>query len=160
MIVALISAAASSADVRKGEETRLHHGVDPTAELGLLFRDLVGVDDPEPDVLVLQLALHLGGQAVPDLLGSVRAVEQEGGAVSCHIEDIDATEQPELMAGDEVGIAHEVGRIDRARGPNRRCEAVMAPGRLGVVHEVALHELVGCLHDDLGAVLVGADGAV
>ena len=43
---------------RKGEEARLHHCVDPVAELGLRS-DLVGVDHPELNVLVLQLTLHL-----------------------------------------------------------------------------------------------------
>ncbi len=42
---------------RKSEETGLHHCVDPAAELGL-GRDLVCVDHPELNVLVLQLAPH------------------------------------------------------------------------------------------------------
>ena len=63
---------------------------------------------------------------VPDLFGPVGTVEQEGRPVAGHVEDIDAFEQVELVAGDEVGVGYEVRRVDRF-GPKRRCEAVMVP---------------------------------
>ena len=44
----------------QGEEARLHHRVDPVAEFGL-SRHPVAVDDPQLDVLVLYLALHVTG---------------------------------------------------------------------------------------------------
>ena len=55
-------------------------------------------------MLVLQLALHLGGKVVPDLGGPVGTVEKEGRPVPGHIEDVDALEQVELVAGDKVGV--------------------------------------------------------
>ena len=89
----------------------------------------------------------------------VRTVQQEGRARLGEPEHVDAIEEAELVAGDEVGAADEVRRVDR-----RRIEAEVRdrhrPGLLRVVDEVALHVQVGVLTDDLGRVLVGADGAV
>src|ERR1039458_5521446 len=69
------------------------------------------------------------------------------------------SEQPELMAGDEIGVAHEVGRVD-GLGSESKVRGGHGARLLGVVHEVTLHEVVGRVDDDLRAVLVGADGAV
>ncbi len=63
------------------------------------------------------------------------------------------------MAGDEVGVAYEIGRVD-GLGPEPQVRSGHGARLLRVVHEVALHEVVGRVDDDLGAVLVGADGAV
>ena len=59
------------------EEAGLHHRVDAVAQAGLA-RDRVGVDDPELELLVDELLLDVARQVVPDLLGPVGAVEQEG----------------------------------------------------------------------------------
>ena len=63
------------------------------------------------------------------------------------------------MHADEAGPFDEVGAADRCR-----IEAEMADGHraglLRVVHEVRLRVEVGVLADDLGGVLVRADGAV
>ena len=75
------------------------------------------------------------------------------------VEDVDAVEQPELVAGHEIGVAHEVGRVD-GLGAEPQVRNRHGARLLGVVHEVALHEGAGRFDDDLGAVLVGADGAV
>ncbi len=49
--------------------------------------------------------LHLDGEVVPDLVGRVRAVEQERGATLGPVQHRHLLEEAELVAGDEVGVA-------------------------------------------------------
>ena len=53
----------------------------------------------------------------------------------------------------------EISRID-GLGPEAQVRGGHGTGLLRVVDEVALHEVVGRVDDDLGAVLVRPDGAV
>jgi hypothetical protein len=71
-------------------------------------------------------ALDRGRQVLPQLVGRVRRVEQERAAVADVAEHVEAVEQPELVAGDEVGFLDQVGRADRL-GPKRRCDTVIEP---------------------------------
>ena len=64
-----------------------------------------------------------------------------------------------MVAGDEVGVAHEVGGTDGLR-PEPQVRHRHGARLLGVVHEVTLYEGVGGVDDDLDAVLVGPNGAV
>ena len=63
------------------------------------------------------------------------------------------------MAGQEVGLPHEVGLLDRLRAEAEVGDRVGA-GLLGVVEEVALGGVGGVVADDLDGVLVGAHGAI
>jgi hypothetical protein len=135
------------------EEAGLHHGVDAVAHAHVA-RHPVGVDDPELDLLVDELLLHVAGEPVPHLVGAVRAVEQERGAALGAGEDRHPLHQPELVTGDEVGVLDEVGGPDRARtepqvGHRHRSRL------LGVVDEVALGPQIRALADDLHRCLVG-----
>ena len=68
----------------------------------------------------------LARQVVPDLVGAVRAVEQERRAVLGHAQHVGPLEQAELVAGHEVGALDQVRGADR-RGPKRRWETVVEP---------------------------------
>ncbi len=145
-------------DARELEEARLHDGVDPAAHAGLVG-DGQRVDHPEVDLLVDEQLLDAARQVLPDLVGPVRGVEQEGRSVLGVLEHLGLAEQPELVAGDEVGVLDEVGRPDGFR-PEAQVRHGDRPRLLGVVDEVALGEQVGALADDLDRCLVRADRAV
>ena len=134
-----------------------------TVLIRLPMPDLVGdgerIDHPEVDLLVDQLPLDATRQVVPDLVRPVRGVEQERRPVPGGLEDLRLAEQPELVAGDEVGLLDEVGGAD-GLGPEAQVRHGDRARLLGVVHEVALGEQVGALADDLDRCLVRADGAV
>ena len=75
------------------------------------------------------------------------------------LEHVEALEQPKLVAGDEVGFFDQVWRVDRVVAePQMRDRH--RPRLLRVVDEVRLDVAAGLLGDDLGRVLVRADGAV
>ena len=140
------------------EEAGLHHGVDAVAQARFVG-DGVGVDDPELEVLVDQLLLHVARQVVPDLVCRVGAVQQEGGALAGEVEHLHALEQAELVAGQKVGLGDEIGGADLL-GTEAQVRDRHRTALLGVVDEVALHVEVGVLADDLDRALVGAHGAV
>jgi hypothetical protein len=84
------------------EEAGLHHGVDAVAHADF-FGHGEGIDHPEVDGLVDELLLDMLGQLVPDLVGTIRGVEQERRALLGELEDLGfSLEQAELVAGDEV----------------------------------------------------------
>ena len=130
---------------REGEEARLQHGVDATAETGVAG-DPGGVDDEQPQALLPDLPAHVRRQVLPDLVGRGR-VEEERGSLGGDAEDVDRVEQAELVAGDEPRPLDEVGRADRSWP-----EAQVRDGRrarlLRVVDEVALGVQAGALADD------------
>src|SRR5699024_5984920 len=64
-----------------------------------------------------------------------------------------------VVAGHEVGLVDAVGGADGLVAEAQVADG-HAAGLLGVVLEVGLDVLVGVVADDLGAVLVGAHGAV
>ena len=99
--------------------------------------DRLGVDDVELELLVDDLPLDLDRELLPDLVRAVGAVEQEGRPGLGELEHVDPLEEAELVAGHEVGVVDQVGRVDRPRA-----EAEVRDGDrarlLGVVDEVAL----------------------
>ena len=145
-------------DAGELEEARLHDGVDPAAHPGLV-RDGEGIDHPEVDVLLDELALDSAGQVVPDLVRTVWRVEQERRSVPGRLQHLGPAQHPELVTGDEVGLLHEIGRADGLR-PEPQVRHRDRSRLLGVVHEVALGEQVRALADDLDRCLVGADRPV
>ena len=145
-------------DAGDGEETRLEDGIDPSPQTHVTG-DAVGVDHPQVEVLVDDLALDARGQVAPHLVRSVRAVDEEGGAVRRLLEHVDLVEEAPLMARHEVGLFDQVGRIDGFGGEAQVGHGLRA-GLLRVVDEVALGEQVGVFPDDLDGALVRADGSV
>ena len=145
-------------DAREPEEARLHDRVDPAAGPGL-GRDGERVDHPQLDRLVDDRRLHVRRQVLPHLVRAVRGVQQERRPALRVLEDPDPFEQPELVAGDEVGVIHEVGGADRLRPEAEVGDRDRA--RLArVIDEVALGEQPGALADDLDRRLVRTHGAV
>ncbi len=98
-------------------------------------------------------------QVIPDCVCIEGAVEQEGGAGFRVLEHVDALEERELVAGDEVGAADEIAGADRL-GTEAQVRSRQRAGLLRVVHEVALRVVLRVFADDLDGVLVGADGSV
>ncbi len=92
-------------------------------------------------------------------LGRERGVQQQRGAGAGVAEHVVAVEEAELVAGDEVGGADQVGRLERL-GPKAQVADGDRAGLLAVVDEVALRVQVGAVAEDLDGVLVGADRAV
>ena len=97
----------------------------------------IGVDHVEPDALADEVLLHRARQLVPDLVGTERAVEQEHRAVDRLAQHVDALDELELVAGDEPGALHEVGRADRPR-PEAQVRRRARAGLLRVVDEEPL----------------------
>ena len=171
--------------VREREETRLQHDVDPTAETQRRG-DAARIDRPDLQFELGDAGLHPGRKLVPDLVGRVRRVEEQGRPRRRHLEDVEFLEQIELMASDEAGLIDEVviyavegnkaivsfekeslfgGLIDQIAGSNRTWgEPEMGDGHrsrlLRVVHEVALGVEVSGVTDDLDGRLVRANGAI
>ena len=141
-----------------GEEAGLQHGVGavradrPPAPLG-------GVDDEEAQLLVDDPLLHGARQMIPDLVGAVGAVEQEGGARRGQPQHVLRSHETELVAADEVRRADQIGRADRPR-PEAQMRDGLRARFVRVVDEIALRVEAGILGDDLHAVLVGAHRAV
>ncbi len=83
------------------EEAGLHDGVDAPAHAGLA-RHLVCIDDVNAQLARDDLLLHLARQMIPNFIGRVRRVEQEGRAAIGRREHIHPFEKRELMASDEA----------------------------------------------------------
>ena len=142
----------------QGEEAGLHDGVDARAHAGGLG-DREGVDHVELQLLLDQGLLGGPGKLVPDFVRAVVRVEQERAAGHQVLEHVVAVQEDRLMAGDEIGLAHQVDRANRL-GPEPQVRDGHRAGLLRVIDEVALRVVVGVLADDLDRVLVGADRAV
>ena len=140
------------------EEAGLHDHVDAAAHARGLGH-LEGINAVHLDVLVDNLLLHAGGQAVPHLVSGHRGVDEEGGAGGGVLQEVEGVEQAGLVQGDEVRAGDEVGAVNR-RGAEAQVRYRGGTGLLGVVHEVALHVEVGVLADNLDGVLVGTHGTV
>ena len=145
-------------DAGELEEAGLHDGVDAGAHLGFAG-DLVGVDDVELESAGDELLLDLGREVVPDGVGAVDRVEEDGGTLRGGGQAVELLEEAEHVHRDELGLVDEVGRVDRGLAEAEVRDGLRA-GLPGVVDEVALGVEVGAFADDLDAVLVGADGAV
>ena len=105
------------------------------------------------------MALGIGGQLVPGAFGRVRAVQEEGAPGPGRGQHVNTVEQPNLVAGDEMGVGDEVGGADRVIG-----EAEVRHGHgarlLRVVDEVALRIAATELSHEFRRGLVGADRTV
>ena len=77
---------------------------------------LQGVDHVELQLLLDELLLHLARQVVPDLVRAVRGVEQEDAARAGELQDVELLQERELVAGDEVRRADQVGASGSAAG--------------------------------------------
>ena len=141
-----------------GEEAGLHDGVDAHAHAGVLGH-FVGIDDVELELLAGDGFLDFLGQGRPDGVLAVGGVQQEGGTVHRRLEHLVLLEEAGLVAGDEVGLGHQVGAAD-GTGAEAQVADGDGTGLLGVIDEVALAEVGGLLGDDLDGVLVGTHGAV
>ena len=145
-------------DVRELEERGLHDHVEATAEAELLG-DFHSVDRVELDVVLRDVALHVGGQVLREILLAPDRVEQEFAAALETCEEIVLRHIRLLRTRDEVRVVNEIRRIDR-----RLAEAQMrhrdAARLLRVVGEIRLRIHVGLVADDLDGTLVRADRAV
>ena len=159
-MASLIRAIASSSgqDVGELEEARLHDRVDPDAHFRVAS-DAVGVDDEELDLLVDDLLLRFDGDAVPDLVGAVGTVQQERSSLDGRGQHVKLFDENRLMAGNEVGLADEVGSLD-GTGAESQVRDRNRTGLLRVIDEVALGVERCVLADDLHRVLVGTDCSV
>ncbi len=93
------------------EEAGLKHRVDPTTQ-ARITGDGRRVHGPDAQSLGDDLTLRLDGKLVPYPVGWEGTVEQNGGTVPCHFEDIDALQEIELVDCHEVGLLHQVGGLD------------------------------------------------
>src|SRR4029450_7486142 len=134
------------------------HRVDSPGQAGLAGY-LAGIDGVESDLLGEDLLLHRAGQAVPDLRFWPWCVQQQRGAWRRPAQPVGPLQQLRLMAADEAGTLHEVGRAD-----GLRAEAEVRYGLrarlLGVVDEIPLRVQPIIRAENLDGVLVRADGAV
>ena len=98
-------------------------------------------------------------QYIPDLVGRVRTVQQEGGARACPFQDLGPLDEPELVATDEAGLVDQVRRTDGFR-PETQVRNRLRSGLLRVVDKVRLCVKVFLFAEDLDGVLVGPDCTV
>ena len=143
---------------REREERGLHDRVDAATEAELAG-EAVRVDHEQPQPLLQYRLLHLAGQMVPDGLWGVGRIQQHGRPGGGDAEYVEALEEAELVARDEMACRIEVGRADGSRTEAQVRHGDRA-GLLRVVDEVALPEAVGVLGQDLDRVLVRPHRAV
>ena len=144
--------------LRQMEEAGLQDGVGAHAQAGA-HGDVGGVDHPELELAIDQRLLHFARQMVPDLVGAIGAVEQKGAAGPGLAQHVDAAQEVELVAGDEMRLADQVGRGDRLVA-EAQVRGGFGAGLVRVVVEVGLRIAPGNATQDLHAVLVGAHRAV
>ena len=93
-----------------GEEAGLHNGIDAPAHTSSLSH-LVSINHIEAQVFIDDGLLSLSGDFIPDLVRSIRAVEQEDRSRRSVLEDVKALQEIELVAADKVSFADQVGRL-------------------------------------------------
>ena len=146
-------------DVGQLEEGRLQNGVGALAHADLDgFVD--GVDGVQLDVVVRDVLLVGRVQVLVQLLIGPLAVDHEHAAGLDILDHLHAhVDVSGVVAGDEVRLVDVVGAADGLVAKAQVADGDAA--RLfGVILEVRLDVLVGMVADDLGGVLVGADGTV
>ena len=143
---------------RDREEAGLQHGVGPAGQ-ARLASDVAGIDRVNLDPFGENLLLDRAGQRIPDLIRWQLAVEQQRRSRGRQAEHVDPVQQAEVMAADEAGLLHQVGRADRLR-PEPQVRHGLRARLLRVVDEVALRVQVLLGAEDLDRVLVRADRAV
>ena len=143
---------------RQGEEAGLHDGVDARTHAGGLG-DRQRVNHVELQVLLDQCLLSGPGKLVPDFVCGVVCIEQERPAGHQRLKHVVAVQEDRLMAGDEIGLAHQVDRANRL-GPEPQVGDRHCAGLLRIIDEVALRVVGSVLANDLDRVLIGANRAV
>ena len=143
---------------RDREEAGLQHGVGPAGQASLAS-DVAGIDRVNLDPFGENLLLDRAGQRIPDLIRWQLAVEQQRRTGRRQAEHVDPVQQAEVVAADEAGLLHQVGRADRLR-PEAQVQHGLRARLLRVVDEVALCVQVLLGAEDLDRVLVRADCAV
>ena len=145
-------------DIDQRKETRLHDRVDPAGHVQFAGQR-GGIDAVHREVLVDDVSTHLDGQMVPQFLGAVRSVQQQGAPGARHGGDIELLEEVELMTGHQIGLLNQIGGADRIR-PEPQMRDRGRSGLLGVIDEISLGIETGHLTEDLHRCLVGADRAI
>ncbi len=97
-----------------GEEAGLHNRVDATAH-ACGSGDFDAVNDEKLDFLLDNMLLRCARQLVPDFLGPVNAVKQEGCLGLRALKHIEFFDKGELMARHEIRARDEVGALDGVR---------------------------------------------
>ena len=141
-----------------GEEAGLQDGIDPAGQAGRAG-DLGGVDHVQREPLGQDLLLDRAGQAGPDAVAGVRAVQQDGRAGRSPAQHIHPLQQLSLVDAHEQCVMDEIGSADRGR-PEAEVGDGLRAGLLRVVDEVSLGVQARVAAEDLDGVLVRADGAV
>ena len=96
-----------------GEEAGLHDGVDARTH-AIVAGHLLGIDAVDLQLSGDNLFLHRARHTIPGIFRFMRAgVEQHHRARRGPLKHIAAIEEVELMAADEVGRLHQIGRADR-----------------------------------------------
>ena len=144
---------------RQRKERGLQNGVGALAQADL-HRLVDGVDGVELDVVLRNVPLGFSGHVLVQLFVRPLAVDHEHAAglhVLHHLVALDHVAG--VVAGHKVSLVDVVGRADGLVAEAQVADG-HAAGLFRVVLEVRLDVLVGVVADDLGAVLVGAHGAV
>ena len=103
--------------------------------------------------------LDFAVEMVPNGFRVVNGVEQENRAVRRAIENPVFLHKRELVAADELRVAHKVRGADCV-GAEAQVRYGYAAALLRVVNKIRLREVGGFVADNLNRVLVGADSAV
>src|SRR6266498_3294453 len=90
-------------DSADGEESGLHDGVHASTHACLLS-DLVTVDHIELKFLLDNVLLYFNGEVVPDFIGTIETIEQEGSAGFGILEHIYTLKERELVTGNEIRL--------------------------------------------------------
>ena len=143
---------------RKRKETGLQDGVGAPPQPHLA-RGPVGVDDVKLQPLVNDRLLRGPGQAVPDRVGPERRVQKHRRPRCRDAQDVDFRQEGELVAGDEIRLMDQIGRLDRPR-PEAQMRHRLRAGLVAVIDEIALRTKPRLLGQDLDRVLVRAHRAI
>ena len=140
------------------KETDLHHRVDAGAQTRLTGNP-VGIDHPDDELTLADLAAQRRWQTPPGLERFKRAVEQQLATLNNPLQQVDLLQQRPLVAGHQGGPLDQVRGADRL-GPEAQMGNGVGAGFLGVVDEIALHLQRGAVTDNPDRGFVGADGAI
>ena len=140
------------------EECALQNGVGAVSESDFLG-NLGGIDVVALHLLLGKHTLHIVGQVGSKFLAFPDGVEQEGSTLLDATEDIVHVEVSLYVASHKVRCGYKIGGADGGV-TETEVRAGETSRLLGVVGEVSLAILVGCLTDNLDGVLVGTHSTV
>ena len=93
------------------EEAGLHHRVNAIPHAGFAS-DLDGVNHKEPHSLADDLLLGGAWQVVPNLVGTIRTVQQKSGVALGRLQHVKAFEKRKVVAGDKTRPADQISRVN------------------------------------------------